>query len=128
MAEFSSALSSESIALLPDLGSFVYPNLPMPLALNASGGELALNPTGLRTVPPPEYTPYSASDNSSARQTLVASSEELRLPPQALYCVITVYLAAPHLLANIPDRHDGAFKLWGSQSVSRLGACPCLEW
>ncbi|KAG8955035.1 hypothetical protein FRC03_011308 [Tulasnella sp. 419] len=95
LTKFAKDLEPSAIKGLPDLGTFVYPNLPLPLKKGSSNaGEITLDPS-----------------NSKG---LMADKAD---PP--LSYVMTIYVASAHLFSadDVPGRKDGAFKLWGSQSV-----------
>lgn len=105
---------------MPYLGTFVYPNLPLPIGKGVTGSEseLLLEPKVHREPPRDDVVfksePVQNADGGT-NETVVAGVDVFETAP---FFTITVLIASGHLLTphTIPGRLDGTFKLWGSQS------------
>ncbi|KAG8895735.1 hypothetical protein FRB99_000378, partial [Tulasnella sp. 403] len=128
IASFAAALKPAEIAKLPNLGTFVYPNLPFPLGRGGrptSGsapnlGEVLTEPV-VRSTQPGEtrdVVHIDVDDPGNGEVKEGAAPKVVDLYGNAPYFTMTVLMASGHLLtpSSIPNRLDGAYKLWGSQS------------
>ncbi|KAG9047306.1 hypothetical protein FS837_002563 [Tulasnella sp. UAMH 9824] len=119
VAAFAAALQPEEVNKLPYLGTFVYPNLPLPIGKGVTGseGELLLEPKVHRERHGDDviFKSEPVQNADGADETVVTGVDVFATAP---FFTMTVLLASGHLLTphTIPGRLDGTFKLWGSQS------------
>ncbi|KAG8987174.1 hypothetical protein FRB90_003562 [Tulasnella sp. 427] len=119
VAAFAAALKPEEVDKLPQLGTFVYPNLPLPIGKGATGseGEQLLEPKPAKDRPVDEAGPKPEPQNADGTvpEPVLAGVDILASAP---FFTMTVLMSSGHLLSpqTVPGRLDGTFKLWGSQS------------